>query len=373
VPDSAGRYSTTGEPALFLLALDKPAGAAWTASGTTPNYYKISLPTDSTLSTSNPTGLINFTAVHGSAGEIAQIYLGDFHGKLWKLNFSNYGSTDWNINKLSAYNKGTAAAPIPYPLFIAKTASAAVQPITMAPMVKSGPVINQVNTNYIAFATGKYLENSDKTSTNQNSIYAVFDNGSTVADSSPAGDSVISGRGRLIAGTINLSAGTITVPSFTWGRATSNADASQRSGWYADFVTSGEREISNGLVNGNNLLFSTLIPAGAGAAGSCAASGGSGNLYIVDLLSGNGTITTSTVGLPGTPFLVTAQYSSTVSSTSYPNPSDSTGRRIKKITKTVVQSGTTGSSTSVTTPTSIAAGRLSWRQINNYLFLKNAP
>lgn len=373
VPDSAGRYSTTGQPAIFLLALDKPAGTAWTATGTTPNYYKISLPVDSTLSTSNPTGVISFTAMKGSAGEVTQIYVGDLHGKLWKLDFSTYGAADWNINKLSAYNKGTTASPNPYPLFIAKTASSAVQPISTAPMVKAGPVVSQVATNYVAFTTGKYLENSDRTSTNQNSVYAVFDNGSTAADSNPAGDSVISGRGRLIAGTINQSAATVTVPAFNWGRAASDSDATQRSGWYADFASSGERSVSNGLVNGNNILFSTLVPAGVGTAGSCAASGGSGYLYVINLLSGTGTITTSTVGIPGTPFLVSGEYSSTISSISYPVPSDSTGRRIKQSTKTVLQSGTTGSSTGVTTTTSTVSGRLSWRQINNYITLKNAP
>lgn len=372
VPDSAGRYSTTGQPALFLLALDKSAGAAWTSTGTSPNYYKISLPIDSTLSTTNPTGLISFTAMRGTAGEVKQVYLGDLHGKLWKLDFSSYGSTNWNINTLSAYNKGTSSLPNPYPLFIAQTASSAVQPISMAPMVKAGPTVNQIATSYISFATGKYLENSDKTSTNQNSIYTVFDSGSTSADSTPAGNSVISGRGRLMAGTISSSAGTITVPTFNWGRAASNSDTSQRSGWYADFVSSGERGISNGLVNGNSILFSTLIPASAGAAGSCAASGGSGNLYEVNVLSGNGTITTSTVGLPGTPFVMTAEYDSSTPSIHW-SISNSTGRRIKYIPKTIGLSGTSGSSTSVTTETSVASGRLSWRQINNYLTLKNAP
>jgi Tfp pilus assembly protein, tip-associated adhesin PilY1 len=38
VSDAAGNFSTTGKPALFLLALDKPVGTAW-AEGT--NYYKI--------------------------------------------------------------------------------------------------------------------------------------------------------------------------------------------------------------------------------------------------------------------------------------------------------------------------------------------
>ncbi|MCZ8285447.1 MAG: PilC/PilY family type IV pilus protein, partial [Bacteroidia bacterium] len=123
VPDSAfGRvHSDTGRPALFLLALDKPAGAAWTATGTSPNYYKISLPIDAALSATMATGMINFQPVFGSAAEVTQVYMGDLHGNLWKLNFSSHGSTEWNMNRLSAYNKGTTASPLPYPRYIAQT------------------------------------------------------------------------------------------------------------------------------------------------------------------------------------------------------------------------------------------------------------
>jgi type IV pilus assembly protein PilY1 len=150
VPDSAfgGIYSSTGKPALFLLALDKPAGTAWTSEGISPNYYKISLPVDTLASATKATGLINFQTVYGTAAEVTQVYMGDLHGNLWKLNFSLRGSAEWNMNKLSAYNKGTIASPQPYPLYIARTgASTPVrQPISMPPSVVAGPLVGGVRT-----------------------------------------------------------------------------------------------------------------------------------------------------------------------------------------------------------------------------------
>ncbi|WP_394787637.1 pilus assembly protein [Rhodoferax sp.] len=366
VADSSGSFGS-GYPALFLLALDKPVGTAWTATGSSPNYYKISLPVDgkldfsTALTTTPATGLINFRATYGSLGELAQVYMGDLHGKVWKLDFSLYGSTNWNINKLSPYIKSSLA----FPLYIAKNSSGIIQPISMAPSVVSGPIIQGINTNYIAFGTGKYLESTDKTATNQNSIYVVYDNGSSTADSSPAGNSVISSRGRLIAGT--ASSGVISVAAFQWGRAASDTDSTQRSGWYVDFPTSGEREISNAVISGDNLIFGTLIPAASGATGSCAAAGGSGNEYIVSVDTGNGTYKQSTVGVLGEPMVVDL-----TSATTY-TTSDSTGRRIKTVTKQVIQQGSTGLSSSTTSTVTSITGRLSWRQINNYQYLKNQP
>ena len=368
VPDSAfaGAYSTTGNPALFLLALDKAAGAAWTV-GT--NYYKISIPVDSTLSTSTGTGLINFQPISvGLTGELTQIYMGDLHGKLWKLDFAAHGATEWTMDKLSPYKKGSSAPFTPYPLYIAQTATGGVQAISMAPAVLPGPNLNGVSTTYVSFATGKYLESSDKTSTVQNSIYEVFDNGSTAADSSPVGTSVISGRGRLIAGTVNTSTGVINTPALNWGRAASDTDATQRSGIYVDFPVSGERGITNIQVAGDNLLINSLIPASSGAAGSCAAAGGDGKSYQINYLTGKGTVQNSTTGLLGPLLLIDLP-----SATTYPTISNTTGRRMKTVVQQVIQPGSLGVGTGGTVTSTFVTGRLSWRQINNYQDLKNAP
>jgi type IV pilus assembly protein PilY1 len=367
VPDSlfSSAYSTTGNPALFLLALDKAAGAAW-AAGT--NYYKISVPADSTLSASTGTGLINFQpSGTGPAGELAQIYMGDLHGKLWKLDFAARGATEWTLDKLSPYKKGSSAPFTPYPLYIAQTAAGGVQAISMAPAVLPGPNLNGVSTAYVAFATGKYLESSDKTSTVQNSIYEIFDNGSTAADSSPVGASVISGRGRLKAGTVNVSTGVVDTPTFTWGRATSDTDAAQRSGFYADFPVSGERGITNIVVAGDYLHINSLIPTSSGAAGSCAAAGGDGKSYRINYLTGKGTVQNSTTGLLGEPLLIDLP-----SATTY-TTSSTTGRRIKTVVQQVIQQGSLGVAASSTVTSTFVTGRLSWRQINNYQDLKNAP
>ena len=364
-----GTYSTTGQPALFLLALDKAAGAAWNATGTSPNYYKISLPINSTLSTTNATGLLNFSTALGNALEVTQVYMGDLHGNLWKLDFSLHGATEWNMNKLTAYNKGTAASPAPYPLYVAKTGASTpvIQPISMAPSVISGPVVGGLKTAYIAFGTGKYLEVSDKTSTAQNSFYEIYDDGTSTADSAPVGASIISSRGRLQAGSINTTTGVVSVSPFNWGRSGSDADTTQRSGWYVDFGSSGERLINNAVVAGNNLTFGSLIPASSGTTGSCSASGGSGLVYTINVDTGIGSSLVSTVGLLGEPLVLN------ISSATINGTPDTSGRRATTTFQQVVQQGSSGVNTGNTATTTTPAGRLSWRQINNYQDLKNTP
>jgi type IV pilus assembly protein PilY1 len=371
VPDNAfgGTYSSTGKPALFLLALDKSAGTAWTAAGESPNYYKISLPIDAALSGSKATGLINFQPTFGNAAEVTQVYMGDLHGNLWKLNFSLHGSTEWSMDKLSAYNKGTIASPQPYPLYIAQTgASTPVrQPISMAPSVVAGPLVGGIRTTYIAFATGKYLETSDNTTTGSNSLYVIYDNGSTAADNSPAAASVISGRSRLQSGSIDATTGAVTVPAFNWGRATSDTDATQRSGWMIDFIPgTGERVVNSATVAGDNLIFGSLIPVTTTAAGPCVPAGGGGKAYVVNIDSGQGKATNSTVGLLGEPLVLEI-----ISAATYTN-STTTGRRVKTIVRQMVQQGSSGVTASETVTNTLATGRLSWRQINNYQDRKNA-
>ncbi|MFZ2293482.1 MAG: PilC/PilY family type IV pilus protein [Polaromonas sp.] len=366
--NSAGLFSSTGNPALFLLDLSKPAGTAWSL-GT--NYYKVSLPVDSTISLTTgtyagkATGLINFRAALGAAREVTQIYMGDLHGNLWKLDFSlSLGTNEWNINKLSSFKKGTSSNLIPYPLFIAKDASGNVQPIVMAPSIAFGP---EPNTSYVYFGTGKYYEASDKGSTAQQTEYMVFDNASSSGDSSPVGTSAISGRLRLKQGTINATTGVVSTPAFTPGRAATDVNTEViRSGWYADLPISGERQISNASIFGNKVVFGSLIPGVTGSS-SCTAAAGGGNQYTVDIASGNGDSNSSGVGILGEPLVAEISGATTYTST------DSTGRRTKTVTSQIFQQGSGGLSVGRTGTITMVAGRLSWRQINNYQDRKNAP
>lgn len=372
VADTSGAFTgatintTGGNPALFLLALDKPVGTAWTATGSTPNYYKIIVPTDSTLSATNGPGLISFKPNIGPSKEVTQVYMGDMHGKLWKLDFTLQGTANWNMRALSFFKDSTTA----FPLFTAQTSAGGVQSITMPPSVVNGPLVGGVRTYYVAFGTGKYLEAFDKTSTTADTLYAVYDNASTSADSSPRNNkSAISSRARLKAGTTNATTGVVAVDAFSWGRPLTDTDVTQRSGWFADLPTLGERQIGKATLFGDSLIFGSLIPASAGATGSCTAGGGGGNNYNVNIDTGNGTFKASTVGLLGESLLAELTPATTYTTT------DSTGRRYKTITKQLVQQGSLGigSSPTDTVTSTFVTGRLSWRQINNYQDLKNAP
>jgi len=356
----SGVNNGSGMPALFLLDLAKPAGTAW-AMGT--NYYKISFPVNSTLAATLATGLLNFSPVIGPNGEVTQLFAGDLHGSLWKLDFRPYGTGDWNMGKLSAFNRGSAGSPVPYPLFIAKDALGNAQPITVAPALVRNPLNTSI---YVAFGTGKYLETGDRSTVSAQSFYAVLDNQSIVADNSTP-SSIINGRGRLIAGTLTAATGVVTVPAFVWGRPLTDGDTTQRSGYYFDFITGGERQISGMTLIGNTLVFGSLIPGSAGDASACGVSGGGGSEYRVNIDTGVSSFQPSIVGVLGQP-LVTDLTAATISTLS-----DSTGKRSKTLKSIVINQGSTGIATSLTQLTTITAGRLSWRQINNYQNLKNSP
>jgi type IV pilus assembly protein PilY1 len=364
--NAAGNWST-GNPSLFLLDLSKAPETAWTKDS---NYYKVELPFNATLAITKPTGVINFRAAIATGGnrEVAQIYAGDLHGNMWKLDFASHGTSEWNMANLSAF-KNASSSNAPYPLFVAKDGSGNTQPITMAPTLVAAT--NNTKGVQVAFGTGKYLETDDRSSTAQNSFYVIYDDGTTVADASPIGSGAISGRARMRPATIS-SAGAITVPSFTWGRAAADliTASTVSSGWYLDYAVSKERQVSGALLSGSNLIFGSLIPGSAGDSASCGVSGGSGNSYIINVDTGAGTQTASTVGIMGQPLVIDI-------GSSVVRISDSTGRRIKRITSQTIAQGSGGvgnagggTSNNGQTTIDIIGGRLSWRQINNYLDLK---
>jgi type IV pilus assembly protein PilY1 len=345
-----GNASSTGKPALFLLKLNKAAGTAWTLGS---NYYKIIIKTDATLSNAKAPGLINFTAAGGSADEAAQIYTGDLHGNLWKLDF-DLASVTKSLSSIQFddLTSGTSNKP----LFVAADAAGNSQPISMSPTVVIGPNQGTI----VMFGTGKYLESGDNliTGAQTQSVYAVYDaeftNSSTL--------NRIPGRGYLQAGSISGDA--ISVPSFAWGRPISDTDSSQRAGWYVDYTTAGERQVSDFSLFGDRIIFGSIVPP-QNINDPCL--GGSSNLYTLNIATGSGTKEASTIGLISQPFVLE-------SADAVVTKSDSAGRRTKTITSRTVAIGSTGIKAGASTQTdTIILGRLSWRQINNYNELKNKP
>lgn len=365
VPDAAGRFSSTGSPTLFVLSLDKAAGTPWTL-GT--NYYKINLPvnlTDAALKDASgmtiASGVINVEALTDAAGVTTYVYAGDLHGKLWVLNFEGVGANDWTANKLSLFSTSGAGA---YPLYHAKDAAGKPQPISAAPTIILGGSDDE---HYVGFGTGKYIEASDATSTQTNSYYVVLQNGSGAATSGSAGVVGIAGRGRMQK--VVMSSGVLTPEApFTWGRPTSDGQPGLRAGWFYDMPGTGERVVYDATMvpsSGSRVAFSSLIPDSASNPGVCSVSGGTGNTYLLDLIKAEGPRVVSTVGILGQPMVDLNAADTEVTR------ADSTGRRLRTRHVVVTQQGSAGLSSQAVSTETVVFGRLSWRQVSNYLELRN--
>ncbi|MCW5262452.1 pilus assembly protein PilY [Verminephrobacter eiseniae] len=321
-PDSDNRFNRDGQPALFLLALDKPVGQAWVRGR---NYFKLSVPTDSRLAATHAPGLANFSALHGAQGEVTDIYFGDLHGALWRLHFAGKTTADWSMDQLSFFYRGTAENRRAHPLYLARTGKSEVQAIFAAPALFAGPTVQGVESFHVLIGTGKYLEPADNFSNTTQSVYLLHDDNDSAGAASglPAGSgsSVIGGRARLRRGRVDQASRTVTVSAAERGPPASGA-AAGRSGWYFDLPQAGERIDRAALdVGALSAVMHSKVPA-VTAAGTRVCSGmGGGNQYHLNIADGAGNYLPSGSGLPGPPVLL--------SSDAETRESSSAGRRIR--------------------------------------------
>lgn len=362
----------SGNPSIFLLALDKPSDSSWELN---TNYYKISFPLDYSLAESMAPGILEFSMLYGKNNEVTHIYAGDLHGNLWKLDFTDSSTTSkfkpttsWNINQLSYIKNGSGAA---LPFYITKTGGSnpARQPISAAPLLVTGPVVAGLETFYVIVGTGKYLELTDTSSTNTRteSLYVLYDDNDSKLDSSGAA-SAISGRGRLRTATLNTQSKTITVSDFVWGRASSDSDSSRRSGWYFDFPENAERMINKAENIGQfNISLNSIVPAQPQTTPSiCTVDTASSNVYDINIKTGGGRYKVSEVGILGPSLFLENEEKTEISAL------DSTGRAKRTIIQERISVGTKGHNVDQSTGITENVGRLSWRQIYNYKQLQRA-
>lgn len=146
------------------------------------------------------------------------VYGGDLQGNLWRF----------DINALSVMKFATLMA------------GASAQPITVQPELGS------VNGKRVVFVgTGKYLEVSDLSTTQQQTIYAILDDNATTTLNDP--------RSSLVAQTLTTVGATRT--------ATNNAvDFTTGRGWYVDLPDVGERQNVDGRLESGTLLVPTTVP-----------------------------------------------------------------------------------------------------------------
>lgn len=227
-------------------------------------------------------GLFNLKVLDVNSDGIADyVYGGDLKGNLWRfdlLNNSNLTATATVDNFTVAFDGK--------PLYTARSSdnNGVIQPITAVPSVVRHPS----GTGFIVmFGTGSYFATEDKTSTDLQSVYGIWDtNVSTASTPNTVATMPVLKRS-------NLQRQTITSETAIGGksaRVLSNTavDWATASGWYLDLQTNnqsvGERVVDPMTASGQTLVFSTVTP----NADVCS-SGISGWAYAIDPASGGRT------------------------------------------------------------------------------------
>lgn len=246
-----GHANPLAPAVLFLLSLDKAAGEPWQLG---VNYFKFRKPI---LDVSLPNGLSSPAVVAGEDGAVRYVYAGDLQGNLWRFDFT--GSLPWTKE-----NAGTR------PLFTAVDEHLRRQPITIQPRVAFAPGGGYV----ILFGTGKFVEDADSNPAGfaAQSFYGIYD---------PLRKSyAVAGRSQLEPRTLTKTGEMVQIVGKEFGYGD---EAGGKRGWYFDFLASdktGERSVSNPLLESGRLLFNSLIP----CATPCSADGG--RSYVLNPLSG---------------------------------------------------------------------------------------
>ncbi len=258
-------YNNTGsgKAKLFILYLDGGLDGTWTA-GT--DYFIISTEKGST---GTPNGLATPAIVDlDKNGTADRAYAGDLEGNMWAFDLSSVDPaiTPWSV----AYS----ASGSPAPLFIAEDSSSNRQPITQKPVVAfhpDPPTGGSHNPNIMVFfGTGKFLEATDITSTDQHSFYGVWDEGSENIT-----------RSNLVEQTFDLVSYTDTNGDELRLISDNAVNYNSNKGWFFDFSSTGERSVVDPQIRGSLVFFNTWIPSSS----ECD-SGGSGFLMSVEMLNG---------------------------------------------------------------------------------------
>jgi type IV pilus assembly protein PilY1 len=263
---------------------------------------------------------------------------------MWRFDFN--GSAPW-----------TGASP--KLLFVAMDAHGKRQAITQKANVVFAPERGYL----VLFGTGKFMEASDlqESGFRKQSFYGILDN---------AGEK-IAGRHQLAERRLAISIGgsdvlEISGDTFKYGSA-----GSGEKGWYFDFIDSdktGERSINTAQMIDGRLFFNTLIPSNNPCKNS------TGRSYVLDALTGlsataNLTAYLSNMGVVNIPMMV-------VTTSNEITERDATGkRRVKEKLEAI--DPITGKISDVIAPpkattleTIKTTGRLSWREIVNWVELR---
>ncbi|MCP4378934.1 MAG: hypothetical protein GY794_22500, partial [bacterium] len=246
-------YNDSGDGKAKLFILDIAAGAdgSWDAG----DYIEI---TTNSGSTTDRNGLAtpSLADLDGN-GTIDRIWAGDLKGQMWAFDLTSSISSSWDI-------------PGSQPMFTTK----GNRPITVKPALAKHPTISDDGSNdpnvLVMFGTGQYLTNSDKSSTDDNHFYGVWDRGDTgLTHSSLVEQTFQSGYTDVNGDPVRvLSRNTINYSGGDYG-------------FFIELPENGERSVTNAVVRGKNVFFNTFVPVDD----PCSV-GGFGFRFAVDMITG---------------------------------------------------------------------------------------
>ena len=248
----------SGEAILFIVKIEAGTDGTWDAG----DVIKISTGVGSSANR-NALAAPALADLDGN-GTIDRAYAGDLQGNMWAFDLSGTSSSSWGI----PYSSGGT----PSPLFT----TPANQQITAKPVLAKHPTqststspSNEPNV-MVFFGSGQYLVDGDKSTTNTQSFFGVWDKG-----------------GSGLSSDINLAKSDLIEQTFLSGFSgrvlSENAiNYATDHGWYFDLDISGERQITTPVAREDVVFFTTFVPEG----GVCSV-GGFGFLFAVDMVTGS--------------------------------------------------------------------------------------
>ncbi len=253
--ESDGNPSTSGRAVLYIAFVDR-GSSGWVERD---NFFKLDTGQGWTT---KPNGLSSATPVDiDGDNKVDYIYAGDLHGNLWKFDVTDPNPSNWIVATLG----GTGPTPLFQTQIIKGDGS--LQPITVRPEVGRTPFGNGI---MVYFGTGKFIEERDVSSTEKQSFYGILDKDEPVTPARLQQQTIVEES--------HYSPGDLQV------RLTSNNKMlPSDQGWYLDLpAATGERQISNPVLRGRQIVFTTMSPSG-----STCESGGKSWLMVLDAFHGS--------------------------------------------------------------------------------------
>lgn len=342
--DGKDMAAASAAAAIFLLALDKPAGAPWLLGS---NYHRLKVPVRDDEGAAGAYALAPPALVAGNDGALSYLYAGDLQGNIWRIDLAT--GPPW---------KDETGRKL---VFVARDAQGRRQSVTQQLKVAYAPGGGYL----LLFGTGKLVESGDTwpAALLPQSFYAVHDD---LKEQTPTRD-----RDDLAVRKVGVLADTGSLAID--GESLHYTGGGARHGWYLDFVgteKTGERSVHGAVLAAGRVAFNTVLP-GRDPCGKPAT-----RLYVLDVLSGFAADAAGTVqageetgllldGLARAPPQL-------LEVASQVGVAGATGRAEARKQFAVVQPGMPGAAAVKTASGPLPARRLGWREVANWRELHDA-